>query len=221
MNNLTPSFHPEINQKSIAIISKNSRGTFYDRLQKDVISRKDRDSQDKYSKVSNNLSFTPQINRKSQRLQGRSCYEMSRGDLLRKETNSRMRRLQMEQEQLNELTFQPELSKKAQYQSKSILKTVLEGEPIMNPKNRSSSDGSIITSQFIDWVKDQQRRKDEKCNLIQSQKIEKELSECTFQPKPAAKCPNYVTRIAKSMAIVKAARNNNREEVLKVKPDWR
>lgn len=42
-------------------------------------------------------SFHPSINSKSARLRPRSSYEMSRGDLLRKETNNRMNRLKFEQ----------------------------------------------------------------------------------------------------------------------------
>lgn len=57
--------------------------------------------------------FQPKLNKKSTDMRPRSYYEMSRGDLLRKETNRRMLKLQTEQEELANLTFTPQISRRA------------------------------------------------------------------------------------------------------------
>lgn len=46
------------------------------------------------------LSFKPILTKRSERLPGRSVYELSKGDMIRKETNTRMLKLRIEQEEL-------------------------------------------------------------------------------------------------------------------------
>jgi hypothetical protein len=55
-------------------------------------------------------TFKPSINPRSKSLKARSVVEMSRGDMLRKESAQRLLRLKAEQAQLDGLTFQPEIN---------------------------------------------------------------------------------------------------------------
>jgi hypothetical protein len=57
---------------------------------------------------------------------------------------------------------------------------------------------------------------------LQKKKEEEESKDCTFSPK-TIDCPEYVKRIAKSMAIVKSARNTSdfTSDINMVKPEWK
>ncbi len=55
-------------------------------------------------------TFNPSINPRSKQLKGRSVVEMSRGDMLRRESAQRLMRLRAEQAQLDGLTFQPTIN---------------------------------------------------------------------------------------------------------------
>ena len=61
---------------------------------------------------------------------------------------------------------------------------------------------------------------DEKRRQQQLEQEEKELDGCTFTPQ-TRDCPAYVKRIAKSMQIVKAARQADPNLNIAAKPDWR
>jgi hypothetical protein len=74
------------------------RGEFLDRVERDVLRRTDTaEKQKKQIKAGVISTFQPEILKKSQKLRSRSVYEMSRGDLLRKETNHRMTKLRLEE----------------------------------------------------------------------------------------------------------------------------
>ena len=184
------------------------RGEFLDRLESDLTRRKDsveRIASNLQQFVSNKANFQPKINKQSAKLPKRSTYEMSRGDLLRKETNHRMTRLKLEQEQANELTFQPELSHKAELEGKSVIKQVTESNQV-----------------FIDWYKEKQERLEEKRKQSLAERNQKELANCTFTPK-TKECPSYIKRIAKSMAVVKAIQPTatSGSDDKNSKPDWK
>jgi hypothetical protein len=203
LEHLRPNFQPELCQKSKKINERNSTGEFLDRLERDVLNRKEKLV--KYEQTKDvEYSFTPSINEKSTSMRPRSAYEMSRGDLLRKETHHRMNRLKKEQELAEELTFQPEISRRAATNAKSVIRSVTEN-----------------STQFMQWFHEKQRRLDEKRRQIADEKKEKELKECTFHPE-TRDCPSYIKRIAKSMEIVRAARNaGGAFQTTPSKPDWR
>lgn len=161
----------------------------------------------KYEHISDvKFSFTPKINEKSIKLRPRSAYEMSQGDLLKKETNNRINRLKYELEQTNELTFQPEISRRATLnKSKSVIKSVTEN-----------------TNKFMQWQQKKQSIMEEKRKQAQEEREQREMMECTFTP-VTRDCPAYVKRIAKSMEIVRAARNSNgfMNSKNSIKPDWK
>ena len=176
-----------------------SKGEFLDRLDRDINRRSDFEAKLSVS-VDNNCTFTPGINSKSKALPSRSSYDLSKGDLQRRENKQRMIRLKTEQELQSTLTFRPQISKRAQSAGKSYLEL--------------NSDSSI----FLEKLKIEREKLEEKRMSELNQRRMHELDGCTFQPE-TKECPSYVKRIAKSMALVRAARAENNTE--KVKPQWR
>lgn len=148
--------------------------------------------------VAEKSTFNPELSAKANRMRPRSSYEMSRGDLLKKETNQRLLKLRMEQEELKKLTFKPEVSKMAQ-NSRSTLK--LKEDP----------NGYIQR-----YTKAEQDKDAFRASMLQ-QKEQNERLDCTFQPM-TKECPAYVKRIARSLSIVKAART---VEAPPSRPEWR
>ena len=181
-----PKFRPSLCRKSLEMSEQHFKGEFLDRVERDVLRRADHEQKTLATgKVDFGCTFRPVILEKSEKLRGRSTYEMSRGDLLRRETNQRMMKLRIEREDIAELTFQPEISNLAK-NTESALR--LKENP----------------SFFLDYYKSNQMRKQLLNERETSLRAEKELELCTFSPQ-TIDCPSYVKRIAKSMAAVKAA----------------
>ena len=186
-----PKFTPSLCKKSLDMSEQHFKGQFLDRVERDNLRRIDHENKLSTSGNFNNVcTFNPVILEKSEKLRGRSVYEMSRGDLLRRQTNQRMMKLRIEREQLNELTFKPEISNLAKNTGSALR---LKEDPTF----------------FLDYYRSNQAKKivlSEKNILLQA---EKELEECTFSP-TTIDCPAYVKRIAKSMVAVKAAAAANK-----------
>lgn len=89
-------FTPKLCRKSLKM--QHFKGTFMDRLDREISKRADREQKISVS-TAPGCTFQPSINSKSEKLKPRSWKEMSRGDLLRKETSHRMIRLRTEQVQ--------------------------------------------------------------------------------------------------------------------------
>ncbi|CAE7670056.1 unnamed protein product, partial [Symbiodinium microadriaticum] len=146
-------------------------------------------------------SFHPEVSRRAQNMRPRSVYEMSRGDLHKKETNSRILRLRTEQEELKNLTFQPQLSAAKSRKARSSLQ--LQSNP-----------GGFLERHMIEM-----RQQDLDRNKIQQTRAESEMKDCTFTPL-TKECPAYVKRIARSLAVVRAARSQE-GPVAPAKPQWK
>ena len=101
-------------------------------------------------------------------------------------------------------TFQPEISNYSKKQGKSVLSL------------------STNNTEFLNWLNESKRKKEEERLNIIREREEKEAEECTFKPK-TSECPAYVKRIALSMSIVKAARSNTSSllDPEANKPQWR
>ena len=206
----TPKFQPKLNKKSLEVSQRLHQGDFIDRVERDVLRRED-DGQRRKAEIESIPPFKPRINPVSEQLRPRSAYEMSRGDLLRKQANERLSRIKCESEMLEGATFKPEISKKAKEMGQSALK-ILESE-----------EGNKDAYKFLQWKKEKLAKLDELKQLSDLQKEDKELEGCTFAP-VTRDCPAYVRRIAKSMAIVKAARASDSNSVASTsatRPDWR
>lgn len=182
-------------------MSKDNYGDFLERMERNLLKRND-DEQRRLSqpKLDEACTFQPMLSMKSEQMRARSSYEMSRGDLLRKETSQRMLKLRVEQEEMADMTFQPEISKKAQLKE-STLK--LQEDP----------------SHHLEWHQQRLAKMEAMREAAAREKEEQALAQCTFQPE-TRECPAYMTRIARSMAMIKKARANNNQE-RQTKPLWK
>jgi len=197
---VTPRFQPKLCKKSLEMTNSSYSGDFIDRVKRDVLRRNDL-AVKRQSFVEPDASFEPKLNPRSVKLASRSFAEMSKGDMLRKAANYRMMKLKTEQEVMADYTFKPTISKRAQAAGKGKVK--LSSDP----------DG------VVEAYRETQRQREEQRITRQMEQEQAELAECTFQPE-TKKCPTYVTNIAKSMEIVRNARQS---EVQKkpARPDWR
>jgi len=185
-------------RKSQELSDKNYKGEFLERLERDVVKRIDRPTRE----VTHDSSFTfqPHITEKAERRKPRSAEDMSRGDAIKRQSAIRMMILKTEQEELTDLTFQPEITKKAKKLNKSYLK--LSQEP-----------GKSLTLHHERVLKREKIYHDH-----QEEKAVKEVSQCTFRP-AVKSCPAYVKRIAKSMEIVREVRKAEMEKAQPQKPE--
>lgn len=148
-----------------------------------------------------NCTFQPKINKKSERLAARSPFDMSLGDSKRQETNRRLLKLEREQAALSGSTFKPKISTLAKELGKSHLQLSSE------------------KTNFLEKYHEQLLEREKERQLELQRREEAEREGCTFVPE-TRDCPAYVKRIAKSMAIVKAARGNS-SVYSEEKPQWK
>jgi hypothetical protein len=144
-------------------------------------------------------SFQPELSAKAEKMRPRSSYELSRGDLLKRETAHRMLKLRLEQEELQKHTYRPELSRLA----KSMKSTLQLSEH---------------SDSYIDRVRAASQEKESMRLSILKEREQNETVDCTFRP-ITRDCPAYVKRIARSLSIVKSARVTH--AAAPAKPDWR
>lgn len=183
---------------------KTSELDFMTRNQIEIERRRALEQQKQLSVGDENCTFRPKINSKSNEVRSRSIFELSTADHQRKENNRRALQLEAEQNELVNMTFQPKISNRGKREGKSVLQL--------------SSDNS----QFVEWLKQNNLKKEQKRLEIMREREEAEARDCTFSPK-TTECPAYVKRIALSMSIVKAARNSTSEllDPEASKPQWR
>jgi hypothetical protein len=182
-------------------MEQTSRGDFLNRVQQDVLRREQVTAKVTAQAVDSECSFQPELSRRAQKMRPRSVYEMSRGDLHKKETNSRILRLRTEQEELKNLTFQPQLSASKSRKARSSLQ--LQSNP-----------GGFLERHMLEMRQQELDRA-----KIHQTRAEEELKDCTFTPQ-TKECPAYVKRIAKSLSVVKAARSQE-EPLGTSKPQWK
>jgi len=191
---------PKLCKKSVEIAKVKASSNFLDRVAKGVMKREHEAVRLKSQSVDPECTFKPQINEKSKRKPARSVVEMSRGDSLRKETKARMMKLRVEQEELQDLSFKPELNRGAK-SAEGRLKILTEPETYIQRLQQKST---LHTHR--------------KNKLIQEQEM-KELEECTFQPQ-IHDAPMYVKRIVRSLALAKPSKDAQTDNG-PTKPDWR
>mmetsp|Transcript_22203 Transcript_22203/g.32306 ORF Transcript_22203/g.32306 Transcript_22203/m.32306 type:complete len:754 (-) Transcript_22203:158-2419(-) len=196
----TPNFRPRVNRKSTRIVQESQKGGFMDRVQQDVVRREMTSQKITGRAVDSECSFQPELSTKAQRMRPRSVYEMSRGDLHKRETNQRILRLRTEQEELQNLTFQPAINVNKHRPARSALQ--LKDNP-----------GGFLERHMIE----RKQQEAERARILEM-KAQEELKDCTFTPR-TKDCPAYVKRIAKSLSVVKAARSV--EDAVPVKPQWK
>lgn len=198
---LTPNFKPKISRKSSQIAANANVPEFLARVDRDVERRKAAE-QGNEGNPDPEATFKPTINKRASSQRSRSSFELSRGDLMKKETNRRMLQLQLEQEEMEKMTFKPQISNRAREYGRSALK--VNEDP----------------SEFLRWTKERQEEKERKRQEEIRRREEAEAQQCTFKPKTSS-CPAYISRIAESMKNFKAVRSSSSVISERTKPDWR
>lgn len=195
----SPSFAPALCKRSLDMINPAKHGTFFDRVTQSSVRREQAAIAAQAAKAADpECTFKPSINRVSAKRPARTVSDMSTGDALKRATAQRLMKLKAEQDELSGVTFQPELSS-AGKQSKGKLR--LRDDP----------------SSFLRRVAAAKAAADERAALARQCDVTAEMSECTFQPE-THDAPEYIKRIAKSVALSKALTPAVQESK---RPDWK
>jgi hypothetical protein len=93
-----PKHTPNLNRKSLTMAKSAQSGDFLQRVAKDALKKEHKAMQIKAAhSLDPECTFHPTINPKSKELPARSAVEMSRGDMLKRESAQRLMRLKAEQ----------------------------------------------------------------------------------------------------------------------------
>lgn len=198
-----PSFHPDLNPKSLKIVKHSRKGEFLERVQQDVLRREQSTTKLVAKSIDPNHTFQPELSSRGYRMRSRSIYELSRGDLHKKEINQRILKLKTEQEELKNLTFQPTIN------------DVSTMKHIRSTLQLQDNPGGFLERHQLEKQQNEIQR-----HKILEERMEKELQECTFTPE-IIECPQYIKRIARSLAVVKAAKSIDGGQGNEQKPQWR
>ncbi|KAF0715133.1 Aste57867_3549 [Aphanomyces stellatus] len=199
-------FKPEINKKSSEIMQQGRKGDFIERVAKYALRKEHEKLKKKSIKLQDpQCTFKPKINDVSAKRTPRSVTELSRGDLLKKETTQRLMKLRMEQTEMSQLTFKPAVN------STNIPNVESKLKVLSNPET------------YVQRLQEQTLKLYEKQRkALQEQEIE-EFSECTFKPQ-TIDVPSYISRIAKSMELTKAVKAKHEQQQMTrrhAKPEWK
>ena len=198
----TPTFRPSLCRKSLELSERNSQGEFLDRVERDALRRAENEK-NLSQHWEKNSTFTPQILPKSSKLRSRSVHELSEGDFVKLEQSHGMLKHRTQRELMAELTFTPKLSSRAK-EARSYFSF--------------AEDSNVSVTDL--YVSSLERRKLQ-LEETEKQREQEQLSGCTFSPK-TKRCPDYIKRIAKSMALVRAAKQAELEKSRIVeKPQWK
>nr|CCA17733.1 conserved hypothetical protein [Albugo laibachii Nc14]CCA18379.1 conserved hypothetical protein [Albugo laibachii Nc14] len=186
-----------MNKCSAKMMANGRKGEFLERVTKDLITREREAIKKNYlSYADPHCTFQPKINQKSARRKARSIMELSRGDLLRRETTKRLVKIQVEQDEMARLTFHPHLNRVS---------------------NKAHSKLKIMKSPetYLQRVKQQMDFRETRQRNAAVEKETEELSKCTFRPS-TIEAPAYVHHIARSVSLRKRLRqqmdNQRRKE---------
>lgn len=179
-------------------IMQTDSSSFLKRLARDAMRKKKNELRTQTQAAHDpECTFRPQILESSRARPARSVVEMSRGDMLRKVTAQRMMKLKAEQDELSGVTFRPRLNRRS-LDAESRLKVASEPES------------------YIERLRREQQLAEQKRQRALEQQEMEEIKECTFRPE-VHRAPEYVTRIARSMELTRAAR---KKAVKKTRPAW-
>ncbi|CAK4678906.1 unnamed protein product [Aphanomyces euteiches] len=192
-------FKPNINKKSNEIMQQGRKGDFIERVAKYALRKEHEKLKKKSIKLMDpQCTFKPKINDVSAKRTPRSVTELSRGDLLKRETSQRLMKLRMEQHEMTQLTFKPAVNSAIPH-VESKLKVVSDPENYVQRLQEHTLK-----------LYEKQRK------ALQEQEIQ-EFSECTFKPQ-TIQVPSYISRIAKSMELTKAHKPQPRTPS---RPEWK
>ena len=146
----------------LVVVSPHTRqGEFLDRVERDVLRRNDAE-QKAFTAKDFSCTFQPQLSKKVDKMKARSVYEMSRGDLLRRETSAKMMKLRIEREEMEQLTYQPEISR-------------------MGKKVQSSLKLREDPAFFLQHYKGLESGRARRREMERQHRIQQEMENCTFR----------------------------------------
>ena len=153
-------------------------------------------------------TFAPHINDESDvnsttgTRRRRSLYDLSIGESNRRETNRKLLKLKLDQDEEEECllheTRRPKITATGR-----------------NARSKICTDDGYVEQLTID-----KKTKNEMIQYLVSARIEEEMKECTFAPEIKT-CPGYIQSIAKSVALAKFAKKQSEMESVNSRRDWR
>lgn len=177
-------------------------GSFIDRVERDF-TRRASEFNKREIPSDHELTFQPHILKKSASLPSRSVDDLCYNDAMRKETSLTTVKARVLQDRMQDVTFQPKLVSKVSMRAKS--KLAFHEDP----------------EKFLKWYQEHQEKKKEIKVERDRERDENDIKDCTFRP-DIIDCPNYIKRIAKSMAVVRQAKSQSSIQSMDLsKPDWR
>jgi len=197
---LAPSFQPTVKGRA-----SSSGDGFMERLAV-AARRRERKELDKAEQNARGMNeenlectFTPEISQRASSTSRprRSCAELSAGDALRKETTRRLLMLRREREERQQHNFQPQFATSTTVESKL----------------RIASDPAT----YLERLKEDADRREAALQEKRDARVDDADAELTFAPK-LTKCPAYVTRIARGLALTGRA---TRKAEAPAVPDFR
>lgn len=147
-------------------------------------------------------TFSPAISDLAARRARRSVDELSTGDALRQETSRRLLQLRAEHDHKRAYSFKPDLVATA-----------------TRPHAQSKLRVSSAPDTYLDRLRRENERRLEHQRRQQHEQDRRLLQDATFEPR-TTKCPTYIKRIARGMALAKMA-EQARSVDQPPRPDWR
>ncbi|KAF1324011.1 hypothetical protein FI667_g10040, partial [Globisporangium splendens] len=188
---LQPAHKPTINKKSLNMMENGRKGDFLERITKYALRKEHGNVKRKSVRVAT-----------STKRKARSVTELSRGDLLRRETTQRLMKLKMEQEEMAALTFRPQLNRVSE---------------------RHEGKLKILTSPdtYLQRIQQQSQAHTIKQRRAMQEKEMEEFAECTFKPR-TIEVPAYIQRIARSVSLTKPLKQQQQMAARAgEKPEWK
>ena len=143
-------------------------------------------------------TFEPVVTRRSQQMPRRSPRQMSLHDAQRREATRRLAKMRLAQRESYDLTFRPQMQARKK-----------DAKGTINAKD--DPDG------YVQMQAERQRKKAESARLASVQRQQRELEECSFQPK-TKQLPTYIARMAEATRSQKAG--GGREGGDAGRPGW-
>lgn len=153
-------------------------------------------------------TFQPKINKASQKLKPKTA-EQRQVEYQVKQDRLERARQEKEKKELQQATFKPKLN-----------------VPQKNSNNSNNNSYLRLQSEpetYVQRVQAIQKQKQERAQSFKQQQEQKEFEQCTFQP-VTHDAPEYVKRIAKSMALAKSMMQSDTsllQDEQASKPTWR
>ncbi|KAJ8601263.1 hypothetical protein CTAYLR_003280 [Chrysophaeum taylorii] len=148
-------------------------------------------------------TFAPTISDAASRKPRRSVDELSAGDALRRETSRRLLKLKADHDERARHSFKPDLVASSR------------AKPHAESKLRITS----APDTYLDRLRRENEKRLENRRRQQREQDRRELRDATFEPR-TTKCPTYIKRIARGMALAKQADHSSSLDQ-PARPTWR